>query len=178
MSRGKNASFFGFAQGKNLFETIILLVVEDLGQELVLDVIELLQGGLQGGLIFAGGLMEVPAELVGGVMHQHFGTLKAFGVAGEAEMDELGVVLYLLESCTGLIDVTIEHLSACDFGHGVDEFRVEETLLAGLSLLSLKLEAVEGLGVGKVLVDRRCVDRHAEGEKKRQRKKKSRGPIS
>ena len=62
MSHGKTADFFGFAHGDNLFEAIIPLVVEDLGQELVLDVIELLQGGLQGGLVFAGGLMQVFAE--------------------------------------------------------------------------------------------------------------------
>ena len=111
-------------------------------------------------------------------MHQQFGTLEAFGVAGEAEMDEFGVVLYLLEGCTGLIDVTIEHLLAGNLGHGVDEFRVEETLLAGLGLLGLKFETGEGLGVGKGLVDRGGVDRGAEGEKQGQGKKKSRGPKS
>jgi len=111
--------------------------------------------------------MEVLAELVGGVVHQQLGALEAFGVVGEAEVDELSVVLYLLESGAGLIDVAIEHLLACDLGHGVDELRVEETLIAWVGLFGAEFELAEGLSVGKFFVDGRGQDWRAESENQR-----------
>jgi hypothetical protein len=171
--------YMSFAQGDNfLAGHNTALVVEDLGQKLVLDVVELLEGGLQGGLVFAGSLVKVFAEAVCGVMHQQLGVLEALGVVGEAEMDELGVVLHLLEGGAGLVDVSVEHLLAGDLGHGVNEFRVQEALFTRLGFLGLKFEAGEGLGVGKIFVARECVEGRAEGEKQRQGKKKSRGPES
>ena len=146
---------------------------EDFGEELVVDLIELLEGGLEGVLIFAGGFVEVFAETVGGVVHEHLGVLEALGVAGEIHVDELGVVLDLLEGGAGLVDVAVEHLLAGDLGHGVDELGVEEALVARAGLLGAEFELGQGLGVGKIFVDarrayasgqeRECKDRE-EGE--------------
>lgn len=126
---------------------------EDLIQEFILDLVELLEGSLQDDLVVAGGGVEVVAEAVGGVVHEHLGILEASGVAGEAEVDELGVVLYLLEGIAGLIGFTGEHLVAGEFGHGVDEFGVEEALLARIGLQRAGLELLDDLGICLRLVD-------------------------
>jgi hypothetical protein len=139
---------------------------EDLGEELVVDVVELRERGLKGGSILAGGFMEVFGEAIGGVMHEELGVLQAFGVVGEAEMDELRVVLDLFEGGAGLVDVAVEQLFAGDLGHGVDELGVEEALVAGTGLLGAEFELAEGLGVGEGFVDGGGVDGNADHEKK------------
>ena len=67
------------------------LVAEDLGEELVVDLVELLEGGLDGCLVLAGDEVEVFGEAVGGVVHQHLGVLEALGVVGEVDVDEVRV---------------------------------------------------------------------------------------
>ena len=143
-----------------------LIMQEDLGEELVVDVVELRERGLKGGSILAGGFMEVFGEAIGGVMHEELGVLQAFGVVGEAEMDELRVVLDLFEGGAGLVDVAVEELFAGDLGHGVDELGVEEALVAGTGLLGAEFELAEGLGVGEGFVDGGGVDGNADHEKK------------
>ena len=139
------------------------LVFEDFGEEFVVDLIELLEGDLERGLIFAGGFVEILAEAIGGVVEEHLGVLEALAVAGEIHVDELRVVVDLLERGAGLVDVAVEHLPACDLGHGVDELGVEEALVARAGLLGAKFELGQGLGVGKIFVDGGGVNRSAEG---------------
>jgi hypothetical protein len=128
-------------------------VFEDLSEKFVVDLIELLEGGLKRVSIFVGGLVEIFAEAVGGVMHQLFGVLEALGVAGEVHVDEKRVGVDLLEGGGRLIDVAVEHLFARDLGHDVDEFGIEEALIAGIGLLGAQLELHEGLGIGKIVVN-------------------------
>jgi hypothetical protein len=130
-----------------------LLVFHDFGEELCVNLIKLTEGGLEGGLIFAVCFVEILLKLIGGVVEEHLGVLEALGVVGETHMDELGVVVHLFEGGTGLVDVAVDHLFACDLGHGVDEFGVEEALVAGACLLGAELELSQGLGIGKIFVD-------------------------
>jgi hypothetical protein len=111
------------------------LVFEDLSEEFVVNLVELFEGGFQGIAIFAGRLVEVLGEAIGGVMHEHLGVFEALGVAGEVHVDELSVSVDLLEGGAGLFDVAVEHLSAGYFSHNVDEFGVKEALVAGAGLL-------------------------------------------
>jgi hypothetical protein len=94
-----------------------VLVAEDLGEELVVNLIESFEGRLQGGAVFAGGLVEILAEAIGGVVHELLGVLEALGVFGEVKVDEGRVVLNFFQGRAGLVDVAIEHLFACDLGH-------------------------------------------------------------
>ena len=118
-----------------------------------MDLVELLQGGLEGGLIFAGGFVKIFAEAVGGVVQEHLGVLEALAVVGEVHVDELRVVVDLLQGGAGLVDVAVEHLFASELGHGVDEFGVEEALVARTGLLGAEFELGESFGAGKIFVD-------------------------
>ena len=118
-----------------------------------MDLIELLEGGLESVLIFSRGFAEILAETIGGVVHEHLGVLDALAVAGEIHVDQLRVVVDLLKSVTGLVDVAVEHLLAGNLGHGVDELGVEKALVAGAGLLGSKFELGEGLGVGEIVVN-------------------------
>jgi len=120
-------------------------MVKDLSEDIVLDLVEALEGGLEGGLILGGGAVEVLVEAVGGAVHEHLGVLEALGVPGEAELDELGVVLDLLEGRAGAVGITVEHLLAGDFGHGRDELGVEEALFARIGLQGALLKLIDGL---------------------------------
>jgi hypothetical protein len=152
-----------------------VLVFEDFGKEFFVHLIELLEGGLEGVLIFAGGFVEKFSETIGGAVHEHLGVLDAFAVAGEIHVDELRVVVDLLEGGAGLVDVTIKHLLAGDLGHGVDELCVEEALVARACLLGTKFELSEHLGAGEIVVVGGGVDRSAERKKQRYRKKNGGG---
>jgi hypothetical protein len=62
-------------------------VFEDFGEEFVVDLVELLEGDLEGGLIFAGGLVEILAQAIASVVEEHLGVLEALAVAGEIHVD-------------------------------------------------------------------------------------------
>jgi len=134
---------------------IALSVFEDLSQKLVLNQVELLEGGLEGVSIIAGRGAHVIGQAVGGVVHQHLGVLQAFGVVGKAEVDELGVVLDALERGAGVVRVTREHLLSSDLGDGMNEFGVKEALFARTGLLCAELELRQRLLVRKDLIYRR-----------------------
>ena len=119
-----------------------------------MNLIELFEGGFERVSIFTGGSAEIFAETIGGVVHEHLGVLDAFAVAGEIHADELRVVIDFLKGVTGLVDVAVEHLLAGNFGHRVDELGVEVALVAGAGLLGSDFELGQGLGVGKIVVDR------------------------
>ncbi len=74
----------------------------DFRKKFFVDLVELLEGGLEGGAVFEGGAVEILRQLVGGVVEEHLGVLEALGVAGEIDVDELGVVVDLLEGGAGL----------------------------------------------------------------------------
>jgi len=143
------------------------LVFHDFGEEFFVDLIELLEGGLEGVLVFAGSFVEILAEPVGGVVEEHLGVLEAFAVVGHIHVNQLGVVIDLLEGGTGLVDVAVEHLAAGDLGHGIDELCIEEALVARTSLLGALLQLGEGLGVEKIVRVAGGVRRHAEGKGQR-----------
>jgi hypothetical protein len=147
-------------------------VFHDFGEELVVNLIELAERGLECGLIFAVCLVEILLKLIGGVMEEHLGVLEALGVVGEAHVDELGVVIDFFEGGTGLVDVTADHLLAGDLGHCVDELSVEEALISWTGLLSAEFELSEGLGIGKIFVDVRgdCGDRERETQRQGEKK--------
>jgi hypothetical protein len=130
-----------------------VLVVEDLSEELVVNLIESFEGSLQGGAVFAGGLVEILSEPIGGVVHEELSVLEALGVVGKIEVDQLRIVLDLLQGCAGLVDVAIEHLLAGYLGHGVDQLRVKEALVARIGLLSAEFKLAESLGVREIFVD-------------------------
>jgi hypothetical protein len=115
------------------------------------DLVQLLEGDLEGVLVFSGDFVQIFAQFVGGLMHEHLCVLDVLAVA-KVHVDELCVLIDLLKGVTGLIDVAIEHLFAGEFGHCVDEFGVEEALVAGSCLFGAKFELSEALGVGKIFV--------------------------
>lgn len=143
------------------------LVNEDLGEELVVDLVEPLEGGLEGGTVFSGCLVEILAEFVGGVVHQLLGVLEALGIVGEVEVNELCVAFDLLEGGAGLVDVSLDHLFTGDLSHGVDEFGIEEALVARARLFGAKFKLVEGQCVGQVFINGCRVDWSAQGEEYR-----------
>jgi len=133
--------------------------------------VELFEGGLEGIAIFAGGLVKIFAEAVGGVVHELFGVFEALGVTAEVHVDELGVGVDLLEGGAGLVDVTVQHLLACHFGHDVDELSVEEALVTGARLLGFELELEEALRVWKIFISRGGASRYGGKEEQRQKEK-------
>ncbi len=144
---------------------------EDFGEEFGVNLIELFERDLEGGLIFAGGSVEILAEAIGGVVEEHLGVLESFAVAGEIHVDQLRVVVDFLKGVTGLVDVAVEHLSSGNFGHGVDELGVEEALVAGAGLLGSEFELGQGLGVREIVVHGGGVRERTGGESEGQRKK-------
>jgi hypothetical protein len=159
------------APGWTLLALIVReLVVEDLSQDFILNDVKLLESGLQGNLIVAGGAVEIFPQAAGCVVHKHLGVLEALGVAGETEVNQLGVVFYLLQCRAGLFYLAVQHLPACDFGHGVDKLGVKEALVARFCLLGLSFEATERLSIREVVVDRggeyRCAEAEEEGKGK------------
>ena len=52
-----------------------------------------------------------------------------------------------------VIGVAVEHLFAGELGHGVNEFSVEEALLARIGLLGALLELIDGFRGGDRVVD-------------------------
>jgi hypothetical protein len=139
-------------------------VFEDFGEEFFVDFIELLECAFESVLIFVGGFVKILGELVGRIVQQHFSVLDSLAVAGEIDVNELGVVVDLLEGGVGLVDVSVEHLLAGDLGHGVDEFGVEEALVTGAGLLSAKFELGECLGVGEDIAVAESEGRSAHGD--------------
>jgi hypothetical protein len=135
------------------------------------NLIELFEGDLEGGLVFAGGSVKIFAEAIGGVVEEHLGVLEALAVAGEIHVDQLRVVVDLLKSVTGLVNVAVQHLLSSNLGHGVDELGVEEALVAGAGLLGSNFELGQGLGVGKIAVDRGGGRERAWSESEGQREK-------
>jgi hypothetical protein len=129
------------------------LAGEDLVENLVLDLVELFEGGLEDYAIVSGGCVHVVTQTMGGVVHQQLGVLEALGVPREAHVDEMGVVFNALESGTGVIGVAVEHLFAGELGHGVNEFSVEEALFARIGLLGALLELIDGFRGGDRVVD-------------------------
>ena len=137
---------------------------EDFGEEFLVNLIELFEGDLEGGLVFAGGSVEILAEAIGGVVEKHLGVLEPFAIAGEIHVDQLRVVVDFLKGVTGLVNVALKHLLAGNLGHGMDELGVEEALVAGAGLLGSNFELGQGLSVGKIVVNRGDVRRRARGE--------------
>ena len=107
---------------------------EDLGQEFVVDLVELLEGCLHCALVVAGDEVEELGEVIGGVVHELFGVFEALGVAGEVDVDEVGVLIDRLRVAAALFGVAGGDLLAGLLGHGVDELGVEEALFAGFGL--------------------------------------------
>jgi len=145
-------------------------VFEDFGEEFGVNLIELLEGDLEGVLIFTGGFVQILRETIGGLVHEHLGVLDAFAVVGEIHVDQLRVVVDFLKGVTGLVDFAVEHLSSGNLGHGVDELGVEEALVAWAGLLGSEFELGEGLGVGKVVVHGGWVRERAGSESEGQGK--------
>jgi hypothetical protein len=134
------------------------LVGEDLGQELVVDLVELLEGVLDGVAIGAGDEVEDLREAVAGAVHELLGVLDALGVAGEVDVDEVSVEVDLFESGRGLLGVAGGNLLASLLGHGVDELSVEEALLAGIGLAGALLELGEDVRAGDDFVCGKCAE--------------------
>lgn len=143
-------------------------MVEDLGEHLVVDLIELLEGVLHGFLVAAGDEVEILSEAIGGVVHQHLCVLEALGVASEIHVYQVGVVVDLLESGGGLVGVAIGDLFAGTLGHAVDDFGVEETLFAGAGLTGAQFKLSQEFGIGVVWTG--CVQGwQAEGREEAER---------
>jgi hypothetical protein len=142
-------------------------VFEDFGEKLVVDLIELLHGGFEGGLVFTRGFVKIFAEAIGGVVEEHLGVLDAFAVAGEVHVNELRVVVDFLQRDAGLFDVAVEHLLSCDLRHSVNEFGIEEALVARTGLLGAEFELGESFRSWKIVVDGGGVGCGAEREKQR-----------
>jgi hypothetical protein len=118
--------------------------------------------------------VKIFPETVGGAVKKHLGVLDALGIVGEADVDELGVLADLLEGGAGLVDIAVEHLSAGDLGHGVDQLRVEEALIARACLLGADLQLREGLRVGEVIDVAGRMGQRVGRERQGQGKKNSR----
>jgi len=128
------------------------------------DSVEVFEGSLEGGAVFGGGHVEVLAEPSGGVLNKELGVFEALGVVGEAEVDELCVVLNFFEGSTGVVDFTIAELTGGQLGHGVDELRIEEALFARGGLLGMKLQLAQSLWIGKTFVDAGGTSGDTEGK--------------
>ena len=125
---------------------------EYLGQEFVIDLIQLLESVLQSDFVGAGYEVENLSEAEGGVVHYLLGVLESLGIVGEVDVDEVGVTVDLGEGVGGLFCVTVGDLSASLPGHGVDELGIEEALLAGIGLAGAQLKLGECVGAGNGFV--------------------------
>ena len=123
-------------------------MVEDLGEELVVELAELTECVLDGGAVVSVDQMEELAEAVGGVVQQLLGVLQAIAVVGEAALNEVRVLVDLPEGCRGVVGVVCSELCGGLHGEAVDQLGVEEALLAWLGLGGAVFEAVEGFGSG------------------------------
>jgi hypothetical protein len=129
------------------------LVSEDLGKYLILNPVELLKGSLKDFAVISGGGVHVFAEAMGCVVHEHFGVFEALGVMAEVQVDEVGVVLDLFQGGAGFVGFALKDLFARNFRHGVDQFGVEEALVAWVGLLGADFQLSDCLRVGDVVVD-------------------------
>src|ERR1035437_1237942 len=112
--------------------------------------------------------MEILGQVVGGVVHEQLGVLQTLGIAGEIEVDQVGVAIDLLEGGGGLFGFAVGDLLAGFYGHPVDEFGVEVALLAGARLTGAQLELGEGFRGGQV-------GGRVEGYGERERREKTEG---
>ena len=124
------------------------LVGEDLGEELVVELVEQLEGLLDGGMVVAADQVEDLAEAEGGVVQQLLGVLQAIAVVGEAALNEVRVLVDLPERRGGVVCVAGGELGGGLLGEAVDQLGVEEALLAWFGMGGAKFEPGEGLGSG------------------------------
>ena len=106
------------------------LVCKDLGEELVVELVELLDGVLDGGAVVAADQVEELAEAIGGVVQQLLGVLQALAVAGEAALNEVRVLVDLPERRRGVVCIVGGELRGGLLGEAVNQLGVEEALLA------------------------------------------------
>jgi hypothetical protein len=152
------------------------LVGEDLAQDLILHLIELFEGGLEHGAIVSRGGMHVVTQPMGGVVHEEFGILQSLGVAGDAEVDQVGVVLDALQGGAGGDHIPVQHLFASELGHGVDQLGEEEALFLGTGGESSLLQQTDRLGSRDKVIYPGGVSGCAERKGQWKREQQKRGP--
>ena len=124
------------------------LVVEDLVEELVVEMVELSEGVLDGSAVVAVEQVEHLAEAVGGVLQQQLGVLETIAIVGEIVLDEGSDLVNLPDGCGGAFGVVGGNLGSGLLGQAVYQLGVEEALLAGLGLGGALLQLCECLGRG------------------------------
>ena len=106
------------------------LVVEDLGEELVVELVELTEGLLDGGAVVSADQVEELAEAEGCIVQELLGVLQVIAVVSELELNEVGVLVDLPERRRGVVCVVGGELRGGLLGEAVDQLGVEEALLA------------------------------------------------
>src|ERR1039458_2252363 len=137
------------------------LVGEDLGEELVVELVELTEGVLDGGAVVAADQVQELAEAEGGVVQEHLGVLQAIAVASEVEVDEGNEVVDLPEGHCGMVGVVGGELGSGLCGQIMNQLGIEEALLAWFGMGGAQFELGEGLGSGDGFV---CGGAGGEGE--------------
>ena len=120
---------------------------EDLGEEFILHLVELCESSLEHRTVLAWRRVEVFAQPVGGVVHQHLSVLDPLGISRQAQVDQMSVVVHLTQGGAGLFVFACKHLLSSKLGHRVDQLCIEEALLARRCLLGAKFELADCLGI-------------------------------
>ena len=109
-----------------------------------MHVVEMFEGRLHGGALFAGSEVDHVTQPVRGVLHQELGGFEAFGVlafrrlhpGGDTDEAGEGGACCLLIACADLL--------AFELGEVMEQLGVEEALLAELGFVGALLEVLQG----------------------------------
>ena len=103
---------------------------EDLGEQLVVEVVELCGGFLYGGAVVSVDQVEQLAEAEGCIVQELLGVLQMIAIVSELELNEAGVLVDLPERRRGVFRVVGGELRGGLLGEAVDQLGVEEALIA------------------------------------------------
>ena len=129
------------------------LLLEYFHHQLVLHLIEILQRRVQRLAFVVGTRLEDVFQAKRSTLHQQFGIFQLLAVHGDIEAYFLGVSLDQLERRRCIPRLAGGVLASRQFGHLVNQFGIEKTLILRLGLISLYLERRNGRGIEHFVVD-------------------------
>ncbi len=120
---------------------------EDLGEQLIVDLVQLFQSRRDDDLVLAGDAVHVLREMIGRCVNEHLRVFELLGIFREIHMDEVGVVLDAFQRGAGLFHVARGHLVPGDFGIDMNQFGVEKALFALTGVFGAVFQLRDGGGI-------------------------------